>query len=305
MGWCMRRTTVGVIATGAAIVAICAPAEAATTIGQTFTPPISQTADSVVQVSSPGSSYEAPFNGVITSWSYQAPASAPPPLRLKFYRRVGTSNDYLVVDRSHFEAITGGTLNSFPTRLSVHAGDLIGAAYSGLTPAEDAAPGFQIAQLVLSDPGPGTTATFGAPFSARLDISAGLEPDADNDGYGDETQDQCPTDPSSQLPPCAPPAPPEPPADRTPPETIIDSGPAARTKAKAASFAFHSTEAGSTFSCSLDGAPFESCSSPKTYTVSKGRHSFVVIAKDAAGNLDESPATYAWTVKKKKRKRHH
>jgi hypothetical protein len=31
-----------------------------------------------------------------------------------------------------------------------------------------------------------------------LDLSATLEPDADHDGFGDETQDQCPTNASTQ-----------------------------------------------------------------------------------------------------------
>jgi hypothetical protein len=294
MGW---RATAGAVATCAALAVLCAPAGAATTIGETFTPVLSQTNDSVVQTASPQNGYAAAFAGVITSWSYQAPASAPPPLRLKFYRRVGATNDHTVVDRSHFETITAGALNTFSTRLSVHAGDLIGAAYSGLTPATSlsAAPGFEMAQLINSDPGPGTTATFSNPFSARIDISARLEPDADSDGYGDETQDQCPADRTSQLLPCAPGV-----------DTIIDSGPAAKTKRKVATFTFHSTEAASSFRCSFDGKPFEPCSSPKSYAVSKGRHSFQVFAKDAAGNVDDSPAFYKWTVKKKKKKhRHH
>jgi hypothetical protein len=36
-----------------------------------------------------------------------------------------------------------------------------------------------------------------------LNVSATIEPDADKDGFGDETQDGCPTDPTQQLP-CAP-----------------------------------------------------------------------------------------------------
>jgi hypothetical protein len=34
----------------------------------------------------------------------------------------------------------------------------------------------------------------------RVNIAAVLEPDADHDGYGDETQDGCPTDATQQLP---------------------------------------------------------------------------------------------------------
>lgn len=36
--------------------------------------------------------------------------------------------------------------------------------------------------------------------NARLSVSATLEPDADGDGFGDETQDQCFTDPTTHGP---------------------------------------------------------------------------------------------------------
>jgi len=37
--------------------------------------------------------------------------------------------------------------------------------------------------------------------------------------------------------------------------------------------------------------------------VRKGKHTFEVRAKDAAGNVDASPATDAWKVKKKQTKK--
>src|SRR2546429_433363 len=35
-----------------------------------------------------------------------------------------------------------------------------------------------------------------------INVSATLEPDVDGDGYGDETQDSCPTDPTTHTDPC-------------------------------------------------------------------------------------------------------
>jgi hypothetical protein len=303
MGW-TRRTALGAIATGAALAVLCAPAGATTTIGETFTPVLGSgmTEGNLVQTVTPSNSYAAPSAGVITSWSYHAPAMATPPLRLKFYRRVGSTNDYLIIGRSPFEVPTASMLNTFETRISVHAGDLIGGGYSnGFTlSGAPVGSGYDVAQLLSADPPPGTTATFQPVAGLKLDLSAQLEPDADHDGYGDETQDQCPLDPTSQLPPCVSPAV----IDKTPPDTIIDAKPAVKTKARLASFAFHATEAGASFKCSVDGGPFAGCASPKAYTVGKGRHTFQVFAKDAAGNVDDSPAFYAWTVKKKKKKRH-
>src|SRR5215208_3955900 len=88
-----------------------------------------------------------------------------------------------------------------------------------------------------------------------------------------------------------------PPSDTTAPETTIDSGPSGTVSSASASFGFSSSEAGSTFQCSLDGAAFASCSSPKDYTgLSDGSHTFEVKATDAAGNTDATPASRSWTV---------
>jgi hypothetical protein len=85
--------------------------------------------------------------------------------------------------------------------------------------------------------------------------------------------------------------------DTTPPETIIDSGPSGTVGDASASFSFSSSEANSTFECSLDGAPFGSCESPKDYAgLVDGQHTFEVRAIDAAGNADATLARSIWTV---------
>ena len=91
--------------------------------------------------------------------------------------------------------------------------------------------------------------------------------------------------------------PPPPPADTTPPDTNITSAPTDPTNLADASFTFTSTEGGSTFECSLDGAAFAACTSPQDYMgLADGPHTFDVRATDAAGNTDPSPATSNWTV---------
>ena len=69
------------------------------------------------------------------------------------------------------------------------------------------------------------------------------------------------------------------------------------------SFEFSADEAGSSFQCQLDSGAFASCASPFTLTAKKGSHSFAVRATDAAGNVDQSPATQSFKVKRKKKKR--
>jgi CSLREA domain-containing protein len=85
--------------------------------------------------------------------------------------------------------------------------------------------------------------------------------------------------------------------DSMPPETSIDSGPPASTTSTGATFTFSASESGSTFECSLDGAAFAACVSPREYTaLAAGGHEFRARAKDAAGNVDASPASHSWTI---------
>ncbi|MDQ4052551.1 MAG: DNRLRE domain-containing protein [Actinomycetota bacterium] len=85
--------------------------------------------------------------------------------------------------------------------------------------------------------------------------------------------------------------------DQTEPETIITSGPATSTTSTSARFAFQSPETGTTFECSLDSAPYTACTSPKDYTnLTVGQHTFKVRATDAAGNVDQTPASQPWTI---------
>jgi len=60
---------------------------------------------------------------------------------------------------------------------------------------------------------------------------------------------------------------------------------------------FSGPEAGVTFECRLDAAAFATCTSPQTYTtLAQGPHTFEVRARDAAGNVDATPATRTFTV---------
>lgn len=93
------------------------------------------------------------------------------------------------------------------------------------------------------------------------------------------------------------PPPPPPPGDTTPPDTAITANPPSLTNSTSASFSFTSTEPNSTFECSLDSGAYSSCTSPRSYTgLSNGSHTFNVRAKDAAGNIDPTPASFTWTV---------
>ena len=126
--------------------------------------------------------------------------------------------------------------------------------------------------------------------------------DTDGDGYNDGEEVAAGSDPRNPLsvppqPAAPPPPPPPPPPDTTAPDTQVTSGPGSTTQATTASFVFVSTEQGSTFECRLDAGSWSSCASPKGYSgMGVGSHVFSVKAKDASGNVDGTPAQYAWTV---------
>ncbi len=91
--------------------------------------------------------------------------------------------------------------------------------------------------------------------------------------------------------------------DTKAPETEITRQPKARTKKRKAVFEFSSNEPGGSFECKLDKAAPAACTSPFKHKVKAGRraHNFSVVAIDAAGNRDATPATYSWKVKRKTR----
>jgi len=93
------------------------------------------------------------------------------------------------------------------------------------------------------------------------------------------------------------------PPDTTPPDASITKGPKKKTHAKKATFLF-SSEPGATFTCAVDKKAAVACTSPfKVKKLKLGKHKLTVTAKDAAGNVDPTPATYSWKVTKKKKKR--
>ena len=78
--------------------------------------------------------------------------------------------------------------------------------------------------------------------------------------------------------------------------TFITSGPSGFTSS-APQFTFDSSIAGSTFECSLDGAPVSACSSPMTYYgLSFGGHTFTVRAITPTGEIDGTGASSSFTL---------
>jgi hypothetical protein len=179
-----------------------------------------------------------PAAGVITKWTFDGALELTSEItleqQLKILRPTGTPKQFRVVGESD-SAIVHNGLNTFPTRIPVQAGDLIGSTGLIHTPTEslslvafceETRPGDEIGAIE----GDLTTGSAGQPKieenEIALPITVAVEPDADGDGYGDETQDQCPTDATTQGPCPAKAAPPAPPA----PAPLTLSGIAAAKK---------------------------------------------------------------------------
>src|SRR6185369_9089561 len=90
--------------------------------------------------------------------------------------------------------------------------------------------------------------------------------------------------------------PPPPPPDTTAPVTALATTSAVQTAQTTITFTFSANE-NSSFETRLDGAAFAAATSPQAISgLGDGSHTFEVRARDAAGNVDATPASFTWTV---------
>jgi hypothetical protein len=139
-----------------------------------------------------------PSAGVITRWTFNVEPIPSGVLTetLKILRPTGVPGQLQVAGESAPGAMATG-LNSFSTRLPVKAGDLLGSSGIALGKVitvycETGNPGDRLG-AVKGNPGLGATFPFEEEVpGVQNPVTAVVEPDVDNDGYGDETQDKCP-----------------------------------------------------------------------------------------------------------------
>jgi hypothetical protein len=235
----------------------------------------------------------SPIAGVVVRWRVKS-GSAGNPVKLRVLRPA-TDPQWAGAGTSAARATVVGTSRFFATRLPIARGDAIGiddSSGSGAQFVSNAVNGIgsiwtpRLADFDTRDP----TAAAGAPL-----IQAQVEPDADGDGFGDETQDDCPNGPGPRNG-----------CETTPPETTITRAPKRKVKTrkrkKRVRFGFTSSEPGSEFRCVVDDEPPVACHSPFTDRFRRGKHRFVVQAIDAADNADPTPAIAQFKLKRKKRK---
>ena len=159
--------------------------------------------------------YAAPSSGVVVSWSYLAHASTPS-LRFKVYKPTATADKWFLRSQSAqkdpgtgADNVHANQLNTFTQSpgLRIEQGDHLGLTASGGVPVgciTTASNGDVVRVKALPDTleGQDNTGFNGNLTKTRIDVSAVVEADADGDGFGDESQDGCPTDPAVHTGAC-------------------------------------------------------------------------------------------------------
>ena len=162
----------------------------------------------LVQKTVDGASTALPFDGVVVRWRVLSAHSDD--FRIRVLAPQGGSS-LKVLSSSAVESVSVepsppiGKVTSFATRLQIPAGSYVGLA----------SPTQALAPIALHVSGASATefhdasdgSVISAPGTARaweVAYDADIEPDADHDGYGDVSQDSCPTAATVHAGPCPP-----------------------------------------------------------------------------------------------------
>jgi uncharacterized repeat protein (TIGR01451 family) len=167
-------------------------------VGQLLAPDQTCRPDTFLQTGvAAGNSYKVPSPGVITAWYVQDGAPLAQDVRLKVARKTGPDAFALLGESPAGVRAAGQVNGPFPARITASGGDVIGLSTAGDGPCAKAGGAsdtfvFPTTGPLTADPTP-VVSTSGARFS----IEAIVEPDGDNDGFGDLTQDRCLAAPGS------------------------------------------------------------------------------------------------------------
>jgi Ca2+-binding RTX toxin-like protein len=161
-----------------------------------------------VQTDAPGFVVAAPSGGVIVRWRVRSSGGN---LKLRVVRPGGSSTT-TGAGTSDVGVAIGG-LQTFTTRMPIAAGDGIGVDVPAGGPGTEGSIGFHGGAVEdtawfydprIDDGGPARGPLSGLGGTYIL-LNADVEPDADHDTYGDETQDACPTNAADHVNACPPP----------------------------------------------------------------------------------------------------
>ncbi len=156
-------------------------------------------------------SYAFSAAGAISRYVFWAGSSvsAGATVRVQVYRQLGGNAYRLVAQSADYSYGSTGGLVQVATRVPVAAGDVLGLRLnhtSANTPLHFDDPSAHAANVVGtdgSDPAVGDTVSVTANATRFANVAASVEPDADGDGYGDETQDLCPGNGGANVGACS------------------------------------------------------------------------------------------------------
>lgn len=152
----------------------------------------------------------APISGVITKVKMQVATALPSglliPEQVKLLRSAG-GNNFTVTNQTNINVGTGS--NVAEARMPVQAGERLAVHGLPFTYEGSSIAGYEFycgsgtegtLGAVSGDVPQGSTSEFAPVTEGRVPLAAVIEPDADGDGFGDETQDGCPQSAATQAP---------------------------------------------------------------------------------------------------------
>lgn len=145
-----------------------------------------------------GAPLPAPADGVVTGWRvYGGSALKRFEQRLQVFRRVdGPVSSFLAVAESNAEVAPDDPRHVFKTRIPVESGDLFALRGTRTFVCDDVV---GVTSGLHQGPTPvGSSYEFKAEEGLGVPLYVAIEPDEDGDGYGDETQDRCIREPTTQ-----------------------------------------------------------------------------------------------------------
>jgi hypothetical protein len=202
--WLIKPATCLLAVSGGVALSLAVAQGSSTEVGETTANPVVGVGSPVAPFSTvPGSPSYATPSGVLTSWRFHSSGDASAgSVRLKIFRYIGPGLAFKVLAESSQKTLSPSTSYEFKERIPVSSGDLLGLTATGDAEVAITVPGTpqnQLAQFLGGDISVGQTGTATTTFpNLRPSVAATVEPDADHDGYGDETQDKCPVDATTQ-----------------------------------------------------------------------------------------------------------
>jgi hypothetical protein len=183
-----------------ALFALASPASAVV-VGQKCTPTTGGPVTQFQRTVTSGNSYVSPIGGIVTSWGIDRTGEVSNGMAALTIGKVTGLLGWSIFATSQYSIVKGNVVTESPTRLPINAGDSIGFTHYNSAPRFCG--GFAAGDIVEYDGdnvNTGDTYIGAEAVGYRSPVWATVEPDADKDGYGDESQDKCPQSAALQSP---------------------------------------------------------------------------------------------------------